>query len=155
MTTFDTRRGTRGTRQPKGRLMLWVNSFMTSRIRRKGGKSPMSFNILILTTTGRKSGVERTSPVGWFPAGDGNWLIAASANGATDNPAWYYNLAAAPDKARIEVDGNQAPVTAKQLHGAEREAAWQSITTAAPRFAQYQVKTDREIPVILLTPRAS
>src|SRR5580693_7480853 len=103
--------------------MLWVNSFMTSRIRRKGGKSPMSFNILILTTTGRKSGVERTSPLGWFPDGDGNWLIAASANGATDNPAWYYNLAAAPDKASIEVDGSQTPVTARQLHGAEREAA--------------------------------
>jgi hypothetical protein len=129
VTTFDTRCGTRGARQPKGRLMLWVNSFMTSRIRRKGGKSPMSFNILILTTTGRKSGVERTSPLGWFPDGDGNWLIAAS------------------------VDGSQTPVTARQLHGAEREAAWQSITTAAPRFAQYQVKTDREIPVILLTPR--
>ena len=94
-------------------------------------------------------------PVGWFPDGNGNWLIVASANGATDNPAWYYNLAAGPDKARIEVDGAEIPVTAQQLHGAERAAAWTSITTAAPRFAQYEAKTDREIPVILLTRRAS
>jgi deazaflavin-dependent oxidoreductase (nitroreductase family) len=153
MTAFDSRRGTRGSRQPKGRLAVWANAFMAGRIRR--GKNPFGFGVLVLTTTGRKSGLERTVPLGWFPDGDGNWLIVASANGATDNPAWYYNLAAAPDNARIEVDGTEIPVTAQQLHGAEREAAWQSITAAAPRFTQYEAKTDRAIPVILLTPRAT
>jgi deazaflavin-dependent oxidoreductase (nitroreductase family) len=152
-TTFDTAKGTRGARQPKGRLMLWLNAFMMKRMRSSGGKSPMGFSTLILTTTGRKSGVARTSPVGCFPDGNGNWLIAASANGAADNPAWYYNLKAGPDKARIEVDGADVPVTAEQLHGAERAAAWQSIIAAAPRFAKYAVKTDREIPVIRLTRR--
>lgn len=151
MTGFDSRRGTRGSRQPKGRLMVWGNAFMAGRVRK--GKNPMKFSVLILTTTGRKSGVERSVPVGWFPDGNGNWLVVASANGATDNPAWYYNLAAAPDKARIEVDGTEIPVTAQQLHGAERAAAWSIITTTAPRFAGYEAKTDREIPVILLTPR--
>jgi len=130
--------------------MSWGNAFMAGRIRK--GKNPLGFGVLILTTTGRKSGADRTVPVGWFPDGD-NWLVVASANGAIDNPAWYYNLAAAPDKATIEVDGAQIPVTAQQLHGADREAAWSSITTAAPRFAQYEAKTDREIPVILLTRR--
>lgn len=154
MTTFDGRPGTRGARQPRGRLMTLVNAFMARRIR-KGGKNPMGFNVLILTTAGRKSGVERTSPVGWFPDGDGNWLIVASANGAADNPAWYYNLKAAPGKARIEVDGTEVRVSAEQLHGAEREAAWQSITSAVPRFATYEAKTDREIPVIRLTRRDS
>ena len=110
MTTFDTRRGTRGARQPKGRIMIWVNGLMAKRIRSKGGKSPLGFNVLVLTTTGRKSGRERTVPVGWFPDGDGNWLIVASAAGAADNPAWYYNLAAGPGKARIEVDGTEIPV---------------------------------------------
>ena len=153
MTAFDSRRGTRGARQPTGRLMVWANAFMARRIRK--GKNPFGFNVLILTTTGRKSGVERTAPVGWFPDGNGNWLIVASANGATDNPAWYYNLAAAPDKARIEVDGTEIPVTAQQLRGAEREAAWSIITTTAPRFGKYEAKTDRAIPVILLTRRAS
>jgi deazaflavin-dependent oxidoreductase (nitroreductase family) len=153
MTAFDSRRGTRGARQPKGRIMVWANAFMTGRIRK--GKNPLGFGALVLTTTGRKSGLDRSVPVGWFPDGDGNWLVVASANGAIDNPAWYYNLAAAPDKVRIEVDGTEIPVTAQQLHGAEREAAWSSITTASPRFAQYAVKTDREIPVIRLTRRAA
>jgi deazaflavin-dependent oxidoreductase (nitroreductase family) len=152
MTAFDTPPGTRGARQPKGRLILWLNAFMARRLR-KSGKNPMGFNALLLTTTGRKSGLERTSPVGWFPDGNGNWLIAASANGAAGNPAWYYNLGAAPDKVRIEIDGKAIPVTAEQLHGADREAAWQSITKAAPRFATYAEKTDREIPVIRLAPR--
>src|SRR5215469_2925934 len=141
MTAFDSRRGTRGARQPKGRLMVWANAFMAKRIRR--GKNPLGFGALALTTTGRKSGLDRTVPVGWFPDGEGNWLVVASANGAIDNPGWYYNLAAAPGKARIEVDGAEIPVTAQQLHGAEREAAWHTITTAAPRFSKYAVKTDR------------
>ena len=150
--SFDTRAGTRGARQPGGKVALWLNKLMMGRIRKRG--KVMGFNALVLTTVGRKSGLERTSPVGWFPGDGGSWLIVASAAGAPGNPAWYYNLAAHPDQVRIEVDGRTVPVTAEQLHGAEREAAWQQITTAAPRFGEYQVKTDRELPVIRLTPRA-
>ena len=98
---------------------------------------------------------ERTTPVGWFPAGDGNWLVVASANGAADNPAWYYNLAANPDKARIEVRGETVPVTAEQLHGSERQQAWEDIVKAAPSFAKYVDKTDRTIPIIKLTRQQS
>lgn len=152
--TFNTRNGTRGARQPKaGRLMKWFNDRAAKRIRGKGGKF-MGFNALVLTTVGAKSGVERTNPTGWFPTGDDDsWLICASAAGAPKNPAWYYNLAAHPDKVTIEMAGRRIPVTAEQLHGPEREDAWQRITTAAPRFAQYQVKTDRELPIIRLTRR--
>ncbi len=78
----------------------------------------------------------------------------ASAGGAARNPAWYYNIAAHPDKVKVEIDGRTVPVTAEQLHGAEREQAWQQIIAAAPRFAGYQRKTDREIPVIRLVPRS-
>jgi deazaflavin-dependent oxidoreductase (nitroreductase family) len=154
MTTFDARPGTRGARQPRGLLMLWLNAFMARRLR-KGGRNPLGFDALLLTTTGRKSGLERTSPLGWVSDGNGGWLIAASASGAAGNPAWYHNLAAAPDKARIEVDGTTIPVSAEQLHGAEREAAWQALTAGIPRFGRYADKTDREIPVIRLTPRSS
>jgi deazaflavin-dependent oxidoreductase (nitroreductase family) len=148
--SFDTRRGTRGNRQPNGRLMRWVNTLMTRRMRRRRGGKMMGFNALVLTTIGRRSGIERSNPVGWFPGPDGSRLIVASANGAVDNPGWYYNLAAHPDNVRIEVDGRTIKVTAEQLHGADREQAWQQITTAAPRFAQYQEKTDRELPIIRL-----
>ena len=149
--SFDTQRGTRGARQPSGKMLLWFNQLAARRIRRKGRMN--GFNALILTTVGRKSGLERTSPVGWFPGPDGSWLIVASAGGAPGNPAWYYNIAAHPDQVRIEVAGRKVAVAAAQLHGDERAEAWAQIIAAAPRFAQYAQKTDREIPVIRLVPR--
>ena len=149
--SFDTHPGTRGARQPAGSLMRWGNKLMAGRIR-KGGAKFLGFNALVLTTVGRKSGAERTTPVGWFPGPDGSWLIVAAANGAARNPAWYHNIAAHPDDVRIEVDGRRIRVTAEQLHGTERAQAWQQIAAATPRFAQYQDKTDRELPVIRLAP---
>jgi deazaflavin-dependent oxidoreductase (nitroreductase family) len=150
---FDTPGGTRGGRQPRAGLMMrWVNKIAAGRIRRKGRM--MGFNALILTTTGARTGAERTNPVGWFPGADGSWLIVASAAGAAHNPAWYHNIAAHPNQVTIEVDGHKVPVTAEQMHGAERDQAWQQITTAAPRFGQYQRKTDRQLPVIRLVPRS-
>jgi deazaflavin-dependent oxidoreductase (nitroreductase family) len=112
------------------------------------------FRALILTTVGARTGAKRTNPVGWFPGPADSWLIVASAAGAARNPAWYHNIAAHPDKVTIEVDGRTVPVTAQQLHGAERDQAWQQITAAAPRFGQYQGKTDRKLPVIRLVSRS-
>jgi deazaflavin-dependent oxidoreductase (nitroreductase family) len=150
---FDTPGGTRGARQPSGLMMRLVNNMAAGRIRRSGRM--MGFNALILTTVGAKSGTERTNPVGWFPGKDNSWLIVASANGATRNPAWYHNIAAHPGKVRIEVEGQTIPVTAEQLHGTDRDQAWQQITTSAPRFAQYQQKTDRQLPIIRLVRQSS
>jgi deazaflavin-dependent oxidoreductase (nitroreductase family) len=150
--SFDTTTGTRGGRQPAGFAARLSNKVIAGRVR-KGGAKFLGFNALVLTTVGRKTGAERTTPVGWFPGPDGSRLIVASAGGATGNPAWYYNLAAHPDQVQIEVDGQKVPVTADQLHGAERAQAWQQIVTAAPRFAKYQQKTDRELPIIRLAPR--
>jgi deazaflavin-dependent oxidoreductase (nitroreductase family) len=150
---FDTHNGTRGARQPKGPLMRLMNRVMSKRIRK--GRSAMGINVLVLVTVGRKSGVERETPVGWFPGPDGSWLIVASAAGAAGNPAWYYNLAANPDQVRVEMGGRSVPVNAEQLAGPERAEAWKQITTTAPRFAQYQTKTDRELPIIRLSPRSA
>lgn len=150
--SFDTRKGTRGSRQPSGPLFRWINTWAARRVRRKG--KVMGFDALALTTIGRKSGLARTNPVGWFAGPDDSWLIVASANGAVDNPSWYYNIAAHPDKVTIDVDGRKIPVTAEQLDGPEREEAWRKITAAVPRFAKYEDKTDREIPVIRLTTRS-
>ena len=153
--SFDSRKGTRGNRQPAGRFFRWGNALMARRLRRSSNGKMMGFNALILHTVGRRTGEPRANPVGWWPGPDGSWLICASANAAVDNPAWYYNVAAHPDSVTIEVDGQTIPVTAEQLHGAERERAWQQIITNAPRFAQYQTKTDRELPVIRLTRQPS
>jgi deazaflavin-dependent oxidoreductase (nitroreductase family) len=152
--SFDTTAGTRGARQPSGFAARWMNKVMANRLRRKGGGKFMGMNALVLTTNGRKSGLERSNPVAWFPGLDGSWLIVASAGGSAGNPAWYYNIAAHPDQVQIDVEGRKVAVTAEQLHGAERAEAWQQITTAAPRFNGYQQKTDRELPVIRLVPRS-
>jgi deazaflavin-dependent oxidoreductase (nitroreductase family) len=152
--SFDTPDGTRGARQPSGAFLRWINGWMMRRIRRTGKVPFMGFDALVLTTIGRKSGVERTTPVGYFAGPDGTWWIVASAAGAMKNPDWYHNLAAHPDRVQIETAGRKVAVTAEQLHGAEREEAWRKIATASPQFAKYQQQTDREIPVIWLRPRA-
>ena len=149
--SFDTRAGTRGARQPRGPILRWVNTLAASRIRRTGKMT--GFNALILTTIGAKTGAERSNPVGWFPGPEGSWLIVASAGGAARNPAWYHNIAAHPGQVKIELNGRMIPVSAEQLHGAERDEAWRQITAAVPRFAGYERKTDRELPVIRLTSR--
>src|SRR4051794_12322161 len=86
--SFDTRNGSRGARQPGGRVGRWMNTIAARRFRKRGGQF-LGFNVLVMTTVGRKSGVERSNPVGWFPGKDGSWLIVASAAGAAKNPAWY------------------------------------------------------------------
>jgi deazaflavin-dependent oxidoreductase (nitroreductase family) len=141
--------GTRGARSPRGALLNWANKMTIKRIRKNS-----SSEMLVLTTVGRKSGTVRETPVRWFPGGDGTWLIVASANGAQANPGWYYNLAAQPD-VTVDVEGRKVEVTATQLAGAERAEAWTQITTTAARFAGYQRKTDRELPILRLTPRAT
>jgi len=113
----------------------------------------MGMNARVLNTVGRKSGQKRASPLGWFPGEPTGWIVIAAAAGATHNPAWYFNVAAQPDELTIDLGGRTIPVTARELRGDEREVAWTRITTAVPRFASYQKKTDRELPVILLEPR--
>jgi len=148
---LDTPNGTRGARQPgHSRLEQWGNRMMVDRIRRKGDRSGTK---VVLVTVGRKTGEERMNPVRWFPAdGDARYIVA-SASGAAKNPAWYWNIRSHPDRVRIEFAGQRIDVVPEQLHGAERGAAWAQITAAAHGFAKYERITDREIPVIRLTPR--
>ncbi|MET0976819.1 MAG: nitroreductase/quinone reductase family protein [Leifsonia sp.] len=149
---FDTPNGTRGARQPgRSRIEQWANRMMVDRVRRKGSFD--AAKSIVLVSIGSRTGAERRNPVAWFPAGDDTGLVVASASGAARNPSWYYNLAAHPDLAHIEVGGERIAVTAAQLHGAEREDAWRSITTRSPGFARYESITDRVMPVIRLTRR--
>jgi deazaflavin-dependent oxidoreductase (nitroreductase family) len=141
--------GSRGKSMPgvNSPVAKWLNNLMVRRARNKtGGRG----NQLVLTTTGAKTGQRRETLLGSFPDGDDAWLVVASFGGNAKNPAWYHNLAAHPDQAEIEIGGRKVKVMATQLTGAEREAAWQRITTAQPRYAGYATKTDRVIPVIRL-----
>ncbi len=151
--SFNTRSGSRGVSQPDvfKRFLRLFNKYSAGRIRKSGkfGELPS----LVLTTVGSKSGLERKTPLAYFPADDGGWLIVASYAGAAKNPNWYYNLAAHPDRVSIEFGGRTESVVAEQLHGTERDAAWRQIIAASQRFADYQKKTDRELPIIRLTSR--
>jgi deazaflavin-dependent oxidoreductase (nitroreductase family) len=109
-------------------------------------------SLLVLTTTGAKSGAKRQSALGYFPDGDNAWLIVASFGGSQANPGWYHNLAAHPE-AEIQIGGRKIPVTATALTGAERDAAWARVVEASPRYAGYATKTDRVIPILRLTAR--
>jgi deazaflavin-dependent oxidoreductase (nitroreductase family) len=151
--TFNTPSGSRGVAQPgiAKQFLKLFNKFSAGRIRKTGkfGELPS----LVLTTIGSKSGQERKTPLAYFPADGGGWLIVASFAGATKNPSWYYNLAAHPDQVSIEFSGQTKSVVAEQLHGSERETAWRQITAASQRFKEYQEKTDRELPIIRLRTR--
>jgi deazaflavin-dependent oxidoreductase (nitroreductase family) len=149
--TFSNPRGTHGTTMPGGTLVRWVNKIAARRAKRSD-KRIMGMRVLALTTVGRKSGQERTTPVAWFPASGAGWLVVASAGGSASNPDWYRNLAAAPDRVVVEVAGERRAVRARELHGDERAEAWSRITAESEQFAGYQRKTDREIPVVELTP---
>jgi len=151
--SFITPNGSRGVSQPglAKTFLKFFNKFSAGRIRKTGkfGELPS----LVLTTVGSKSGQERKSPLAYFPADGGGWLIVASFAGAAKNPSWYYNLAAHPDQVSIEFSGQTESVVAEQLHGAEREAEWRKISGSSQRFAEYQEKTDRELPIIRLRKR--
>jgi deazaflavin-dependent oxidoreductase (nitroreductase family) len=107
--------------------------------------------ILLLTTTGRNSGEARTTPLIERPDGE-RWVVVASKGGAPANPSWYENLLADPD-ATIEVRDETVPVRASTAEGEERERLWSLMTEVWPAYDEYQTRTDREIPVVVLSRR--
>jgi deazaflavin-dependent oxidoreductase (nitroreductase family) len=121
--------------------------------RLSGGRMKMhGEQLLLLSTIGARSGQPRTSMVAQFPEPNGSALIVASFGGAAQHPAWYFNMAKHSDQVFIERNGRRVRVRSTTLSGEERESAWRRIVSVAPGFAEYQRKTDREIPVIRLTP---
>jgi proline iminopeptidase len=104
--------------------------------------------ILLLTTTGRKSGKETTTPLIFAMDGD-NPVIVASKGGAPEHPGWYKNLVANP-AAEVQIKGDVFPVRARDAEGEERERLWKLMNVEWPHYEEYQQKTDREIPVVVL-----
>jgi deazaflavin-dependent oxidoreductase (nitroreductase family) len=90
--------------------------------------------------------------LGAFPDGDDAWLIVASKGGAPTHPAWFINLAKHPDKVWLQVGNRRFRAEVDSLQGAEREAAYDRVVAVAKQYDGYRTKTDREIPIIRLTP---
>ena len=112
------------------------------------GKMP----VLLLTTTGRKSGRPRTWPVGYIRDGD-RLVISASAGGEPAHPAWYLNLTAHP-RVLIQLGRASIPMDAVAATGAERARLWSRFVGDFPVFVDYEKRTAREIPVVILTKAA-
>lgn len=107
--------------------------------------------LLLLHSTGAKSGQERVNPMMYQAVGEG-FAVFASKAGADTNPDWYHNLRAHP-QARIEVGTETIDVTARVLDSEERAPIWEEQKTRYPGFADYERKTDRVIPVVMLERR--
>ena len=105
---------------------------------------------LILTTTGRKSGEPRSTPLIYQRHGD-YYLVVASNGGADDPPSWYRNLEADHD-VRVQVKADRFGARARDASPEEKPAMWRTMTGAWPAYDDYQEKTEREIPVVVLEP---
>ena len=104
--------------------------------------------VLLLTTTGRRSGRARTVPL-LYLEDRGTVLLIASNNGGPTNPGWYHNLVANPT-VEVETRAGRRSMRAEPLVGAERRHRFDQIKAAADRYAEYQSRTDRELPVVAL-----
>jgi deazaflavin-dependent oxidoreductase (nitroreductase family) len=104
--------------------------------------------ILLLTTTGRKSGEPRTSPLIYENAGDA-YVIVASKGGAPEHPGWYENLQQTPE-VELQVKDEVFAARARTAQGEERERVWKLAAQQWPAYDDYREKTDREIPVVVL-----
>jgi deazaflavin-dependent oxidoreductase (nitroreductase family) len=109
--------------------------------------------VLLLTTTGRRSGKARTTPLTYFR--DGPDLVVIASNGGADRPPdWSLNLQQTP-RAVVEIGTDKLVVTARRASEQDRERLWVVITATYAGYARYQERTMRRIPVVLLTPESS
>ena len=118
---------------------------------RVGGKLGGA-RVLLLTTTGRKSGRPRTQPLLYTPAGDG-YAVIASKGGAPQHPLWYLNLRANPN-VDVTVGRETRHLRARDAEGEERERLWRAMTRVYAGYDRYAEKTSRHIPVVVLEPDA-
>jgi deazaflavin-dependent oxidoreductase (nitroreductase family) len=127
------------------------NTKIIEEFRANGGKVGGPFAgapLVLVTTTGAKTGATRTTPLVYLPDGD-RIVIFASKGGAPTNPAWYHNLVAHPE-ATAEVGGETRRVRAEVLTGEERDRLFAEQARRMPNFAQYAANTTRVIPVVAL-----
>ena len=136
---------------PDAEALQAFNQGIADEFRANGGKVGGQFanaDILLLNTTGAKSGQPRLSPLAYFDI-DGKLIIIGSFAGADVNPAWVHNLRVNP-RAHIEVGTETYDVTARELTQQERDESFAKISAASPGFADYQAKTSRVIPLFEL-----
>lgn len=137
------RRGTSAMQRWFLRAIVGVYRRTGGRIGGRVGPTP----VLLLTTTGRKSGLPHTTPVGYFDQGDVRFIVASN-GGAPRHPAWYFNLTAHPE-VQVEVGRDTYHAVARVATGEERTRLWDYVMETAPPYRRYQ-RVAREIPLVVL-----
>jgi deazaflavin-dependent oxidoreductase (nitroreductase family) len=136
---------------PDAETMKAFNRSIVDEFHANGGKVGGQFagaDLLLLTTTGAKSGEPRLAPLAYFTV-DGKLIIIGSKAGADTNPDWVHNLRANP-AAHVEIGTDAYDVAARELPQAERDELFDKVVAAAPGFGEYQSKTSRIIPLFEL-----
>jgi len=151
--------GTYGTKMPGGKFLARLLEPLAKRqidsYRKTGGNSRMfrmmKRPIVLVTTKGARSDLERTVTLNGFADGEDAWLVVAPNSGAATHPAWFLNMVDHPDDIWLEVGSRKMKVSGDSLTGREREEAYALVTNVVKQYAGYVKKTDREIPVVRLT----
>ena len=128
-------------------LNVWAFRASKGRI---GGKFLRGAPVLLLTATGRKSGQPRTTPLLFLRDGD-ELVIVASKGGFSTHPVWYRNVEANP-RVMVEIGGERRSMQARRASDAEKAALWPKLVAMYRDFDDYQARTDRDIPVVILAP---
>ena len=139
-------------RRSTGLVLFWrFHRWLMRLTKGQIGSRLMGNTVLLLTTTGRKSGQPRETALYTFPDGD-NYIVVASNVGEDKHPGWYLNLRENPEGS-ILIGGRQRAVSARKAQGAERERLWKMVAVEDESYTEYQTWTARKIPVIVLEPR--
>jgi F420H(2)-dependent quinone reductase len=136
--------GFRGVIKAIGTLHRWMYQVSGGKL----GKSFFGSPILLLTTTGRRTRRPRTWPLTYLPDGD-RLIVIASNGGQPNHPAWYLNLRATP-QVSVQLGDRVRTMLAQTAEGDERARLWSRVVEEYPAYAEYQRKTDRQIPVVVL-----
>lgn len=132
------------------RIFLSFSVWLYRRTDGKFGGKIQGLPVLLLTTTGRKTGKKRTTPLGYFEY-DGSYVISATYAGLDVHPAWFHNLKSNP-MVVLQIQGRRLAALAEPADPTRRKQLWDTLVKLSPSYGAYEKRTTREIPMVLLRP---
>lgn len=132
------------------RSFLALYIFLYQRTQGQIGGQVQGLPVLLLTTTGRRTGKQRITPLGYFQHA-GDYVVTASNAGFDTHPAWYHNLISNP-QVSVQIKGKTFAAQAQPAEAALRQQLWAQLVALAPGYGRYEKRTTREIPLVLLRP---
>ncbi len=135
------------------KIFMGINAFLIHVSRGKIGSHLGKQTILLMHTIGRKTGKRHTTPIAYFPTGNGYYVIGSNW-GMEKNASWYYNLKKQPEL-EIEVNGKKILVKAREATGEEYDRLWNNAVNHHPDYLHYKQMTSRHIPIVVFEPELS